>query len=142
MKANRWVQVTIVVVVVALLAAAGVSHAALPVSGQTIEFAGGAAEAGQPEAQAGDAPGGDVPEGLTAGDWAAMQDLMREAQYQFTWQVSDGAWAYRAPNRAHDLSLSLSADGLHAARYSPEGEPLWDLRLSLAATVGRPSPPP
>ena len=62
-----------------------------------------------------------------------MQDLMREAQYQFTWQVSDGAWAYRAPNRAHDLSLSLAADGFHAARYSAEGELLWDLGLSLAA---------
>ena len=140
MKTNRWVQVTIVVVVVALLAAAGVSHAALPVSGQTIEFAGGSSEgaaavAGQPEAQP-----GDVPEGLTADDWAAMRDLMREAQYQFTWQVSDGAWAYHAPNRAHDLSLSLSADGFHAARYSPEGESLWDLRLSLAAYGGQTLP--
>ena len=61
MKTNRWVQVTIVVVVVALLAAAGVSHTVPPVSGQTIEFAGGssegaAAEAGQPEAQPGDVP--------------------------------------------------------------------------------------
>ena len=133
MKTNRWVQVTIVVVVVALLAAGSVSHASLPVSGQNIKFAsssseGAAAETGQPEAHP-----GNVPEGLTAGDWATMQDLMREAQYQFTWQVSDGAWAYHAPNRAHDLSLSLASDGLHAAHYSADGEVLWDLRLSLAA---------
>ena len=71
--------------------------------------------------------------GLTAGDQATMQDLIREAQYQFTWQVSDGVWAYRAPNRAHDLSLSLAADGFQAARYNAEGESLWDFGLSLAA---------
>ena len=145
MKTNRWVQVTIVVVVVALLAAAGVSRPAPPASGQTIEFGGGssegaAAEAGQPEARAGDAPEDDVPQGLTAGDWAAMRDLIREAQYQFTWQVSDGTWAYHAPNRAHDLSLSLAADGFHAARYGPGGEPLWDLYLSLAAYGGQTFP--
>ena len=80
--------------------------------------------------------------GLTAEDQATMQDLIREAQYQFTWQVSDGVWAYRAPNRAHDLSLSLAADGFHAARYSAEGELLWDFGLSLAAYGGQTFPPP
>jgi hypothetical protein len=127
MKTNRWAQVTITVIVVALLAAAGLFHAALPASGQ-IKFGGdgegAAAKAGQPD---------DMPESLTDDDWATMQNLMREAQYQFTWQVSDGTWAYRAPNHAHDLSLSLAADGFHAARYSPKGEPMWDFGLSLAA---------
>jgi hypothetical protein len=47
--------------------------------------------------------------------------------------VSDGVWAYRTPNRAHGLSLSLAADGFHAARYSAGGEPLWNFGLSLKA---------
>jgi hypothetical protein len=76
---------------------------------------------------------GTVPAGLTAGDQATMRDLIREAEYQFIWQVSGGVWAYRAPNRAHDLSLSLAADGFHAARTSAAGEPLWDVSLSLVA---------
>jgi hypothetical protein len=71
--------------------------------------------------------------GLTAGEQATILDLIRQADYQFAWQVSDdGEWAYRAPNRANDLSLSLAADGFHAARYR-EGEILWDFGLSLAA---------
>jgi hypothetical protein len=69
-----------------------------------------------------------------------MLDLVREAEYQFTWLVSDGARAYHAPNRAHDLSLTLAADGLHAARYSEEGELLWSLGLSLAAYGGQTFP--
>jgi hypothetical protein len=81
-----------------------------------------------------------APDDLTAGDWANIQDLILEAQYQFTWQVSDGVGAYRAPNRAHGLSLSLAVDGFHAARYSEAGEPLWDLGLSLAAYGGQAFP--
>jgi hypothetical protein len=70
--------------------------------------------------------------GLTAGERATILDLIRQAEYQFAWQVSDGEWAYRAPNRANGLSLALAADGFHAARYR-EGEPLWEFGLSLAA---------
>jgi hypothetical protein len=44
------------------------------------------------------------------------------------------------PQPRHDLSLSLAADGFHAARYSPEGEPLWDFGLSLAAYGGQTFP--
>ena len=133
MKTSRWVQITIVVVVLAMLAPAGVSRAFSPVDGEAIEFTGGSSEGMASDARQREVQPGDVPEGLTADDWAAMQDLMREAQYQFAWQVSDGTWAYRAPNRAHDLSLSLSADGFHTARYSQDGEPLWDLGLSPVA---------
>jgi hypothetical protein len=70
---------------------------------------------------------------LTADEQSTILDLIRQAQYQFAWQVSDdGEWAYRAPNRANDLSLSLAADGFHAARYR-EREVLWEFGLSLAA---------
>jgi hypothetical protein len=119
------------IVVLTLLTSATVSYASSPFSKQIITFAGDGTEgiiagSGQPEMKA-----GDMPEGLTADDWSTLQDLMREAQYQFTWQVSDGTWAYRAPSIAHDLSLSLATDGLHAIRYDAEGEPLWDFGLSL-----------
>jgi hypothetical protein len=50
-----------------------------------------------------------LPDGLSAPEWRSMQELVAAAEYQFTWQVSDGVPAYRAPNRAHDLSLSLTA---------------------------------
>jgi len=100
-----------------------------------------------PAATAGEAPlvreiagvdqsgaGTSAPAGLADGEWATMQDLIRQAQYQFAWQVNDdGEWAYRAPNRAHGFSLSLAADGFHAAHYSAAGEPLWDFGLTLAA---------
>jgi hypothetical protein len=74
-----------------------------------------------------------TPVGLTDGEWATMRDLIRQAEYQFVWQVGDdGLGAYRAPNRAYGLSLSLAADGFHAARYR-EGDLSWDFGLSLAA---------
>jgi len=73
------------------------------------------------------------PTGLSAGDWASMQEQMQAAQYQVTWQVQSGEWAYRAPNRAHDLSLAFAADGFTATRYGDEGEPLWNFGLSLTA---------
>ena len=70
-----------------------------------------------------------------------MQDGIAEidlrGEYQFAWQVSDGIPAYRAPNRAHDLSLSLASDGLYAARYGTGGEMLWDWGLSLVAYGGQ-----
>jgi len=132
MKTNRWVQINILVVIVTLLAAGGVSNAASSVSGSSERAA---AVAGQLEAQP-----GDVPEGLTADDWTIMQDLMREAQYQFAWQEIGGAWAYRAPNRAHNLALSMAAGGLYAARYRAEGESLWDFGLTLAAYGGQTFP--
>jgi hypothetical protein len=70
-----------------------------------------------------------TPAGLTDGEWATLQDLIRQAEYQFAWQVNgDGEWAYRAPNLAQGLSLSLAADGFHAARYR-EGEPLWEFGI-------------
>ena len=58
---------------------------------------------------------------------------MEAAQYQVTWQVQGGQWAYRAPNRAQGLSLAFATDGFTAARYGEEGEALWEFGLALAA---------
>ena len=73
------------------------------------------------------------PASLSADDWATMQELMQAAQYQVTWQVQDGEWAYRAPNPAHDLWLAFAASGFTATRYGNEGKPLWDFGLQLGA---------
>jgi hypothetical protein len=122
--AHRHVLASLTLIVTLLLVAPGVSPAATAGEVPPVREM---ARVDQPDA------GTTAPTGLTSADWATMRGLIRQAQYQFTWQVSDGTWAYRAPNRAHGLSLSLAADGFHAARYSAEGEPLWDVGLSLAA---------
>jgi len=75
----------------------------------------------------------DVLEEFTASEWDTMQDLMRTAEYQFTWQTRDGSWAYRAPNRAHNLSLAFAPGGFTATRYDANGGRLWDVRLNLLA---------
>ena len=73
------------------------------------------------------------PAGLSANDWANMEELMRAAQYQTTWQVEGGEWAYRAPNPAHGLSLAFAGDGFTATRHGDEGEPLGAFGLRFAA---------
>ena len=92
-----------------------------------------AADTRAPAAMAEDTESPTLPDGLSAGEWGSMQEMMAEAEYQFTWQMSDGGPAYRAPNRAHDLSLALTAEGLYASRYGVDGERLWDWGLSLVA---------
>jgi hypothetical protein len=122
--AHRHVLASLTLIVTLLLVTPGVSPAATAGEVPPVREM---ARVDQPDA------GIAAPAGLTSADWAAMRDLIREAEYQFTWQVSDGQWAYRAPNRAHGLGLSLAADGFHAARYSAGGEALWEFGLSLAA---------
>jgi PKD repeat protein len=70
---------------------------------------------------------GEAPAGLSSEQWASMQAQMRLAEYQFTWQVQDGEWAYRAPNRAMGLSLSFEQGGLKARASD------WQFGLHLAA---------
>ncbi|MEJ2210846.1 MAG: FG-GAP repeat protein, partial [Anaerolineae bacterium] len=122
--AHRYVFTSLTLILTLLLVAPGLTPAATARVAPPVQEV---ARVDQPDA------GITAPAGLTDGEWTTMQDLIRQAQYQFAWQVSDdGVGAYRAPNRAHGLSLSLAADGFHAARYS-EGEMLWEFGLSLAA---------
>ena len=72
-----------------------------------------------------------VPDGLTAGEWATMQEKMLEAQYQVTWQTHDGEWAYRAPNRAQGFSVAFAPDGLQATGYEVDGAVAWEFGLAL-----------
>jgi hypothetical protein len=123
MKKKHFTQIIIIVVVISMLAAVGAFHASAPINSHSIEVADRGNGGTDAEAL----------QGLSSTEWSSMQDQMRAAQYQFTKQVSDGVWAYRAPNRAHDLSLSFNRDGLHAVRYNMEGEVLWDFGLSLSS---------
>jgi hypothetical protein len=74
---------------------------------------------------------GPVPDGLTADEWGSIQEQMLAAQYQFTWQVRDGRWAYRAANRAQGFSVAFAADCLQASGYASDGTPTWAFGLAL-----------
>lgn len=78
---------------------------------------------------------------FSASEKASLLELMEAAQYQFTWQNRDGQWAYRAPNRAQNLSLAFSTDGLCAEKYDGEGQRLWRFGLSLSAYGEQRFPP-
>ena len=85
-----------------------------------------------------------VPEGLTAAEWAHLQELVAAAQYQVTWQTRDSVWAYRAPNPAqgadawHPLGVAFAPDGFTVTGYEVDGVTdattvAWDLRLTPVA---------
>jgi PKD domain/Bacterial Ig domain/FG-GAP repeat/Putative Ig domain len=76
---------------------------------------------------------GEVPAGLSGEQWTGMQEQMRLAEYQFTWQVRYGEWAYRAPNSAQVLSLAFSQAGLKVDSFTASGELAWQFGLHLAA---------
>lgn len=80
-----------------------------------------------------------APGGLNAGEWASLGEQMAAAQYQFTWQEWEGAWAYRAPNHSQGLDLALGLEGLTATRYA-QGQPAWRFGLSLLAYGDSPMP--
>ncbi len=78
----------------------------------------------------------DLPEGVSDGDWATMQELIRQAEYYPTWhQPSD---AYTAPNRAHGWRVAFGAGGTQITPRVPspsqeEGQGggwSWDLTLT------------
>ena len=71
-----------------------------------------------------------VPGDLTGAEWATMQDSMRAAQYQVTWQSRDGQWAYRAPNRAQGFSVAFAPDGFRATGYEAAGSIAWEFGLA------------
>ncbi len=72
-----------------------------------------------------------VPSGLSAGDWNEIQDLMRQAEYHYTWH--DPSAAYVAPNRAQAWHTALGAEGLRVQPSFVQAEADWSWRLWLAA---------
>lgn len=75
---------------------------------------------------------GEVPAGLSDAEWTRIQEQMRLAQYQVTWQVRDGAWAFRAPNPAQGFDTAFAPDGFTASAYV-DGQPTWRFGLRLTA---------
>ncbi len=77
-------------------------------------------------------PGADVP-----ADWrAAVQEDIRQAEYQVTWQegtaLADLAGAYQAPNRAQNLRTYFTPQGIRIVPRAFEGEaPPWEWGLTL-----------
>ena len=95
--AHRYVFTSLTLILTLLLVAPGLTPAATARVAPPVQEV---ARVDQPDA------GITAPAGLTDGEWTTMQDLIRQAQYQFAWQVSDdGVGACRAPNRVHGLSL-------------------------------------
>jgi uncharacterized repeat protein (TIGR01451 family) len=70
---------------------------------------------------------------LSAAAWNSIQVQMRQASYHFTRQTVDSHAVYRAPNLAHDLELSLGANGLRATQRAVDGQVGWEFGLRLAA---------
>lgn len=85
-------------------------------------------------------PGESAPAGLSETEWQTIQEKIAAARYQVTWQTRDNEWAYRAPNQANDLAVAFATEGFKATHYSDEGQPLWDVGLTLQAYGDQPLP--
>jgi len=77
------------------------------------------------------AEGNQTPDGLSDGEWDSIGEQIRAAQYQVTWQQRDGEWAYRAPNRAQQMSMAFGSEGSEAVRYEQNGNVAWRFGLRL-----------
>ena len=81
------------------------------------------------------APGADLPPGVSADWWAAVQEEIRRSEYDITWQDSTPLpgipAAYQAPNRAQGLRTYFAPEGIVVVpRVDAEA---WRLGLRLAA---------
>ncbi len=57
-----------------------------------------------------------VPEGITGDEWTSIQDQIRQAEYQVTWQTVAGENpAYRAPNRVQGFGVTFAPEGFRAS---------------------------
>ncbi|MBN1954057.1 MAG: FG-GAP repeat protein, partial [Anaerolineae bacterium] len=80
---------------------------------------------------------------VPTGWWSAVQEDIRQSEYQITWQAAtylpDVPAAYQAPNRAHDLRTYFTPEGaVVIPRVWPEGTdaPSWQLGLGLLGCAG------
>ncbi len=88
------------------------------------------AQAANPLAAPAVAPG-QVPEGLNAAEWVAIQEQMRQAEYHYTWHQPSAT--YVAPNPVHGWHIALGANGLHVRPSVDQAEAGWELQLRLTA---------
>ena len=120
-----WVAMTLALVWVLVAAWVPVLGAREGVAASSL--AGGAKQAVEP---------GGVPNGLTGEEWGRIREMIRGAEYQYTWHTPSAAFV--APNRAHGLVTALDAEGL---RVSPAiGQRVagwgWQMRLAGWGTAG------
>ncbi len=78
------------------------------------------------------------PAGLSAEEWQEVQEAIRRAEYQFTWNETTAT--YQAPNRANGFRAQVSAGGLRLVPLR-EGEVwAWGLQLAGYGYEGRVRP--
>jgi len=75
--------------------------------------------------------------GANADWWHAVQEGIRQSEYDITWQertyLADLAAAYQAPNRAHNLRTYFTSQGIRVIPRLFEGDrPPWEWDLSLS----------
>jgi len=80
-----------------------------------------------------------LPTGASPDWWTAVQEQIRQSEYDITWQdttyVPDAPAAYQSPNRAHDLRTYFTPDGLVVIPRTGAEDALpwqWGLRISVA----------
>ena len=75
-----------------------------------------------------------LPEGASAGWLASVQENIRRSEYQVTWQdhtyLPDLPGAYQAPNRAQNLRIYFTPDGIRAIPRTGDGA-AWEWGLTL-----------
>ena len=83
--------------------------------------------------------------GTDAGWWAAVQEEIRQSEYEVTWQehtyLTDLPAAYQAPNRAHNLRTYFEPTGIRVHDRTASASPaLLELRLVDAGREGALAP--
>ncbi len=78
-----------------------------------------------------------LPPGTNADWWAVAQGDIRQSEYRITWReytaLADLTAAYQAPNRAHNLLVYFTPEGIRLIPRQFEGEiPPWEWGLSLS----------
>jgi hypothetical protein len=69
----------------------------------------------------------EVPKGLTAQDWKAIQASIERDQYRFEWDIK--SQTYVASNAAQGLRIGLSAQGFSVQPRASESDWSWGLTL-------------
>jgi hypothetical protein len=106
-------------------------------------FAGAGVPRSAAAAPDGAEPAGQVPAGVTSGEWSSMLALVREAEYQFAWHepaVQTALPYYWAPNRAQAWDLVFDAQGMSVTSPRPDQSWRWGLRLASAGYAGTAQP--
>jgi hypothetical protein len=76
---------------------------------------------------------GDVPEGLTAGEWDSFQEMVQAAEYQFAYHDATEAIPtpyFWATNRAQNWDLVFTATGPQVTPKDPDAQWRWGTHLT------------